>query len=156
MTQTDDSSGQYLAFTADGADYCVPIMLVREINGWMPVTRLPSMPPHLRGVINLRGSIVPIFDLRARFTGQLTEVGRTHVVIILQQAERSFGLLVDGVSEILSVPPEAIRPSPAGDTVSASGHIAGLVMIGAQITTLLNVHNLFDLSATFAAQPEFA
>ena len=89
-------------------------MVVREIKGWTDTTMIPNAPSHVRGVINLRGVIVPIFDLRARFGMGLTTPTKMHVVIIVAAGTRTIGLLVDTVSDIISVDPKAIRAG-AGD-----------------------------------------
>lgn len=156
MTELSSDMSQFLAFAIDKAEYCVPIMTVREINGWSPATRLPNAPEYMRGVINLRGSIVPIFDLRARFTGELTTEDKTHVVIILAVEARNFGLLVDSVSDILTVGADCIKPAPSESTDAAADFIGGLLMIEERIVALLNVHNLFDLNAVETIQQEVA
>ena len=89
---------QFVTFTIGEEEYGVDIMMVREIKGWSPTTTLPNSPPYVRGVINLRGIIVPIFDLRMRFGMGLNEPGATHVVIIVKIGARTVGLLADGVS----------------------------------------------------------
>src|ERR1700761_7430964 len=89
--EINGSSQQFLTFTGDGEEYGVDIMTVREIKGWTETTRLPNSPAFMRGVMNLRGLIIPIFDLRARFVGALTEANSSHVVIILAVAERNIG-----------------------------------------------------------------
>src|ERR1700759_397963 len=88
---------QFLTFSVNGEEYGVDIMTVREIKGWTETTRLPNTPACMRGVMNLRGLIIPIFDLRARFTETLTEANANHVVIILAVDERNIGILVDAV-----------------------------------------------------------
>ncbi len=146
MTEITSQYSQFLAFAVGEAEYCVPIMAVREINGWSPATRLPNAPDYMRGVINLRGSIVPIFDLRARFGGGMTVPDKTHVVIILAVGTRNFGLLVDAVSDILSAGAEHIKPAPTESADPAHDFISGLLMIEGRIVAILNVGNLFDLN----------
>ena len=107
---------QFITFTLDAQEYGVDIMRVREIKGWTETTALPQAPSYVRGVINLRGIIVPILDLRARFGMGATEPTRMHVVIIVITGTRTTGLLVDAVSDIISVEPETIRPVPQMDT----------------------------------------
>src|SRR5690606_15033505 len=96
-----DDMRQYLTFSVADADFGVDIMDVREIKGWADVTRLPNTPEYLRGVMNLRGIIVPIFDLGCRFSGGLSEASASSVIIILSIDGRNIGMLVDAVSDIL-------------------------------------------------------
>jgi purine-binding chemotaxis protein CheW len=107
------AQGQALvAFRVAGQDYCIDIMSVREIRGWTPATALPHAPMHVRGVINLRGQVVPILDLAARLGVPAPEPDGRHVIVIVSVGERVLGLLVEAVSEILSVPQEAVHPAP--------------------------------------------
>lgn len=156
MTEMIEESGQFLAFAVNGSEYGVPIMMVREINGWTPATRLPNQPGFMRGVINLRGLIVPIFDLHARFTGQLTAAEKNHVVIVLAVGERNLGILVDAVSDILTVPMRDIRPAPSEATEPGHDYVSGLLMVEERIVALLDITHLFDLSLIDAATTEVA
>src|SRR6185369_8463900 len=105
-------TSQFLTFTVMNEEFGVDIMTVREIKGWTETTRLPNTPDFMRGVMNLRGLIIPIFDLRARFSRAQTEANSSHVVIILALEERNIGILVDSVSDILTVPTTEIKPTP--------------------------------------------
>src|ERR1700759_4836176 len=107
-----DDPQQFLTFTVQGAEYGVDIMTVREIKGWTETTRLPNSPDYMRGVMNLRGLIIPIFDLRARFGKGLTQADVKNVVIILAVTGRNIGILVDSVSDILTVDPGEIKAAP--------------------------------------------
>ncbi len=100
-----DNPRQFITFTLDAQEYGVDIMRVREIKGWTETTALPQAPSYVRGVINLRGIIVPILDLRARFGMGTTIPTRMHVVIIVITDTRTTGLLVDAVSDIITVEP---------------------------------------------------
>lgn len=134
---------QFIAFKIGQEEYGVDIMAVREIKGWIPATRLPNAPHYVRGVINLRGLMVPIFDLRARFNGGETEITRTHVVIIVKVGERVFGVLVDGVSDILTITEDQIKPAPEMDRTVDSGYLRGLVTINERMVALLVLDRLF-------------
>jgi len=137
---------QYLTFTLDQEEYGVDIMMVREVKGWTETTRLPNMPEYLRGVLNLRGLIIPIFDLRARFIGSPTEAQSKHVIIVLAVGARNIGILVDAVSDILNVRPEEIKPAPTTHTQVESTYINGLISLGDRMVVLLNVDLLFNPS----------
>jgi len=108
---------------------------------------IPNAPAHVRGVINLRGIIVPIFDLRARFGVGLTVPTAMHVVIIVAAGTRTVGLLVDTVSDIISVNPKAIRPVPEMGLPTEDQFLDGLVAIENRMVTLVSLAGLFGMSA---------
>lgn len=135
---------QFLTFTIEKEEYGVDIMTVREIKGWTETTRLPNSHEFMRGVMNLRGLIIPIFDLRTRFHMGVTEATPKHVVIILAVGERNLGILVDTVSDILDVNSEQIKPAPAGDTQIDADYINGLISLDNRMVVILNVEHLFD------------
>lgn len=135
---------QLLTFTVDREEYGVDIMTVREIKGWTETTRLPNASEYMRGVMNLRGLIIPIFDLRMRFHRVLTEASAKHVIIILVVGERSIGILVDAVSDILDVCEDQIKPAPTSDGQQDTAFINGLISIEDRMVVLLEVEHLFD------------
>lgn len=135
---------QFLTFTIDREEYGVDIMTVREIKGWTETTRLPNAPEFMRGVMNLRGLIIPIFDLRTRFRRGLTEATPKHVVIILAVGERNIGILVDTVSDILDASADQIKPAPTTGTHIEADYISGLISIEDRMVVILSVDNLFD------------
>lgn len=137
-------SRQFLTFAVNGEEYGVDIMTVREIKGWTETTRLPNTPEYMRGVMNLRGLIIPIFDLRARFNCTLTEANAKHVVIILAVGERNIGILVDAVSDILTAGENDIRPTPQLDSGANADFISGLISLEQRMVVLLRVDQLFD------------
>src|SRR3954470_651593 len=103
---------QFISFAIGEDQYGVDIMAVREIKGWSEITHLPKQPDYVRGVLNLRGVIVPIIDLRCRFGQGLTAATVMHVVIIVQIADRQVGLLADRVLDIVSFEPSQMQPVP--------------------------------------------
>lgn len=135
---------QFLSFTIGPEEYGVDIMLVREVKGWSETTRLPNTPDFMRGVLNLRGIIVPIFDLRARFTGTRTDATEKHVIIIVAVGERTAGILVDTVSDILTVPSGDIKPAPSGETTTDERFVTGLIAIEGRMVVILEMEKLFD------------
>ena len=141
---------QFVTFAVGEEVYAVDIMRVREIKGWTEVTRLPNQPDYMRGVLNLRGVIVPIFDLRCRFGQGLTEATATHVVVIVAVAERIVGILVDTVSDILTVSSDEIRPVPELESRDDRDFLDGLASSGERMVALLNLDELFDLSVVGA------
>ena len=116
MTETKEAakgdSLELVAFRIGEQEYCVDIMAVREIRGWTPATTLPHAPSFVQGVINLRGTVLPIVDLAARLGLGRAEPMARHVTIVVQVQEQVVGLLVDAVSDILTVSTEEIRPTP--------------------------------------------
>lgn len=103
---------ELIAFRIGNQEYCVDIMAVREIRGWSPSTPLPRSPSYVRGVINLRGAVLPIVDLAARLgIGEVTPDARS-VIIVVRIDQRLVGLLVDAVSDILTVSAELVQPTP--------------------------------------------
>lgn len=143
------ATAQYLTFTVADAEYGVNIMAVREIKGWSETTRLPGAPDHMRGVMNLRGSIIPIFELRVRFGLAPVDISARNVVIILSAGSRNIGLLVDAVSDILSVLQEDIKPPPEHQH-EAGCFIAGLIAREERMVMLLDIERLFDSGQTDA------
>ncbi|WP_372397378.1 chemotaxis protein CheW [Azospirillum sp. HJ39] len=135
---------QYVTFTVGSEEYGVNILAVREIRGWTPESRLPNLPDYVRGVINLRGIIIPIFDLRARFGGGPTEVTKRHVVVVMQVGERTRGILVDAISDILAIGHDEIKPPPDVDSgLIDAEYLSGLYTADNRMVTLLNVGKLF-------------
>lgn len=137
------SARQYVTFQVDQSIYGVDINLVREIKQWSPTTVLPNQPHYTKGVLNLRGTIVPVHDLRARFGGAMIEPTETNVVVIVWIGTKTVGILVDAVSDILSVPTEEIRPVPAGQSMGDMSAIGGLVTAQAGMVALLDLNTLF-------------
>jgi purine-binding chemotaxis protein CheW len=133
---------QFITFTLDAQDYGVDIMAVREIKGWSETTSIPNAPRFISGVINLRGTIVPIMDLRARFSMELTKPTKMHVVIIINTGARTTGLLVDAVSDIISVAPEAIRPVPEMGGGGQESLLTGLVALDDRMVSLVSLAGL--------------
>ena len=135
---------QYITFTVGSEEYGVGILAVREIRGWTPENKLPNLPPHVRGIINLRGTIIPILDLRARFGGGMTAATKTHVVVVIQVGETARGLLVDAISDILTISREQIRPVPAMESGREHAeYLTGLFTVEQRMVTLLDVARLF-------------
>ena len=119
------------------------IMTVREIKGWSEVTRLPNSPDYMRGVMNLRGVIIPIFDLRSRFGMGQTEATEKNVVIIIAVGDRTIGILVDAVSDILTTTSEEIKPPPSMEGADTE-FLEGLISVEERMVAILDVKGLFD------------
>jgi purine-binding chemotaxis protein CheW len=130
---------QFLTFTLGEEEYGVDIMMVREVKGWTDTTRLPNTPLYMRGVLNLRGNVIPIFDLRARFTGQLTEANSKHVIIVLAVGDRIIGILADTVSDILTVEQDEIKPAPDTSSDNEARYVAGLIALENRMVVILEM-----------------
>ncbi len=137
------AAAQHITFTVGSEEYGVDIIDVREIKGWTQATRLPNAPHYVRGVINLRGTMVPIFDLRARFGGGMTDATATHVVVVASVGPRIVGILVDAVSDILTIDRKDIQPVPKMTTNGAEDFISGLVTISGRMVALLTLERMF-------------
>lgn len=133
---------QFLTFTIGDEEYGVDIMVVREVKGWTETTRLPNAPHYVRGVMNLRGIIIPIFDLRARFTGVLTQPDAKHVVIILAMGDRNIGILADTVSDILTVAEHDIKAAPETETQVDRRFVSGLIAVDSRMVVVLEIDKL--------------
>lgn len=139
-----ENQRQFITFTLDNQEYGIDIMVVREIKGWSSTTSIPNSPPHVRGVMNLRGIIVPIFDLRARFGLGTTDPTTTHVIVIVSLHSKTLGLLVDAVSDIISIAPDAVRPVPEMGLKADDRCLDGLVSIQERMVTLVSLDGLFS------------
>ena len=136
---------QFLTFNIGGEEYGVGLMSVREIKGWSKTTRLPNSPDFMKGVINLRGVVIPIFDLRKRFGMGDTDPNEKNAVIILAVGKRLIGLLVDAVSDILSANVNDIRSAPHVESKIDADFVTGLISIEDKMVVLLDVEKIFDM-----------
>lgn len=137
---------QVLTFDLAGETYGVDILRVQEIRGWSPVTRIPKTPKHVLGVLNLRGSIVPIVDLRARFGMPKAEFTPLTVIIVLsietETGRREFGLVVDAVSDVVDLNEGAMRETPSLGGKANADVIENLATVDGRMLILLNVDQL--------------
>jgi purine-binding chemotaxis protein CheW len=151
---TEATTQQVLTFVVGEETYGVDILRVQEIRGWSAVTKIPNSPPHVLGVLNLRGSIVPIVDLRKRFSLAQAEYTAVTVIIVLTvrsgAGRREFGVVVDGVSDVVDVDVGAVKPTPDMGARAATDHIRGLVAIDERMVALLDIDRLIG---TQAAEP---
>lgn len=143
-------SRQCLTFYLAGQEYGVDILSVREIRGWTGATTLPNVPDYVRGVINLRGEVVPIIDLRERFGFESAEYGPATVVVVLNlgAAEhnqlKEFGIVVDAVAEVHTFDADTIKPAPSFDAPVDESYILGLTTQEEQMIILLHPERLLN------------
>jgi purine-binding chemotaxis protein CheW len=153
---------QVLTFSLGAEHFGVDILRVQEIRGWSPVTKIPQVPPHVLGVLNLRGAIVPIIDLRVRFSLPQAEFTPLTVIIVLsvksRDGQREFGLVVDGVSDVIDIDPSNLKETPSLGSSAASEFIQGLAIAGEHMLILLAVDELIrrDMEVALAALPKVA
>lgn len=139
---------QYLTFMLENEEYGVDILRVQEIKGWDTVTPIPNTPDFIKGVINLRGTIVPIIDLRERFELESAEYNATTVVIVLkiidEDKERTMGIVVDAVSDVYNVPEEDIKPPPDFGGVISVESVKGLATVDDKMVIVLDIDHLIN------------
>lgn len=139
---------QYLTFSLAGEEYGVDILRVQEVKGWTPVTRMPRLPRFVSGVLDLRGHIVPIIDMRVRFDLEQVDYGSTTVIIVINvgrgEEARSIGIVVDAVSDVVDVDNDSIKPPPAFGTALDASFILGLASVGSKMVMLLDADRLLS------------
>ena len=141
-TEVGADAQQWLTFKLAGEEYGVGILSVQEIRGWSAVTAIPHSPAWLLGVINLRGAVVPIIDLRIKFNFAKAEYNEFTVVIILTVAGRVLGIVVDGVSDVTTLEPGQIKPAPEFSAQQGAGYIIGLGTQGERMLILIDIEKL--------------
>jgi len=147
---------EFISFAIGDDQYGVDIMAVREIKDWSNVTHLPRQPEYVRGVLNLRGIMVPIIDLRCRFGQGTTEATPMHVMIIVQIDDRQVGLLADRVLDIVSFDPSQIQPVPRIAQGSRADFLSGLVTVESAMIALIDLPHLLSSPAVEAGKPPAA
>ncbi|CAJ0867154.1 Chemotaxis protein CheW [Ralstonia mannitolilytica] len=146
----EDTGGEeYLAFTLGREEYGIDILKVQEIRGYETVTRIANAPDFIKGVINLRGIIVPIVDLRIKFQLDRVEYNQYTVVIILNLKDRVVGIAVDGVSDVLTLQSQQIKPAPEFSGALDTEYIRGLGSIDERMLILVDIERLL-MSADMA------
>lgn len=147
----ETTAHQYLTFILAGEHYAVDTLSVREILEYTRFTPVPRMPAAVRGATNLRGSVVPVIDLLARFSGQRTELGKRTCIVILdvpdEDRPQPLGVLVDAVSAVREINPQDIQPAPAFGSHLRSEFITGVARLGERFVTLLALDQVLDLEA---------
>jgi len=142
---------ELIAFKIGEQEFCVDIMSVREIRGWAPATAIPRAPSYIRGVINLRGVVLPIVDLGVRLGLPGTEPTARHVIIVAQVGERAAGLLVDSVSDILSVEDSSIQPTPDVASNLARTFVRGVIAMDGRMISVITLDHVLPAMELEAA-----
>jgi purine-binding chemotaxis protein CheW len=145
LNQTGDGSGnEFLAFTLGQEEYGLDILRVQEIRGYEPVTRIANAPDFIKGVVNLRGTIIPVVDMRIKFELGTPTYDQFTVVIILNIAGRVVGMVVDSVSDVTTLLPEQVKPAPEIGTVFDTDFLIGLGTIGERMLILVDIDKLMS------------
>ena len=154
VTGLNSDGNQYLTFTLGSEEYGLDILKVQEIKGYSEITPIPRTPPYVKGVMNLRGTIVPIVDLRTRFGMPHTEYDQFTVIIVVMVEERTMGMVVDAVSDVLNIGAEDIQPAVEfSDNVDTS-FISGMGKSNERMVIMLDVYKILGIDElqTLAAQ----
>jgi purine-binding chemotaxis protein CheW len=146
-----DDETQYLTFSLDGQTYGIPILQIQEIRGWTAVTPLPNSPAHIKGVLNLRGTIIPVIDLRSRFNLPAREYDALTVIVVVNLRNHLAGLVVDAVSDVVNAGADRERETPDFEGRVNRLFIRGLLEVNGDIITVLNTDELDDTAAAAAA-----
>jgi purine-binding chemotaxis protein CheW len=143
-TFAESAEQEFLTFVLGKETYALDVMTVKEIRGYQPVTKLANAPDFVKGVLNLRGDIVPIIDLRIKFAvGEATYNDFT-IVIMLNIGERVVGIVVDEVSDVIKVAAQEVKPPPEFGVVFDSSYLYGLTTIDQQMIILINIESLIS------------
>lgn len=138
------ASGEYLSFTLGREEYGIEILKVQEIRGYEEPTQLANAPAFIKGVVNLRGNIVPIVDMRLKFNLERADYNQFTVVIILNVAHRVVGMVVDSVSDVIQLAPDQVRPAPDFSSTFDTEYITGLGTMDERMLILVDIERLMS------------
>lgn len=141
---TSSDAREYLTFRLDQEEYGIDILKVQEIRAYEPPTRVANAPNFIKGVVNLRGTIVPIIDMRLKFNCSKADYNSFTVVIILNLRRRIVGIVVDSVSDVMELPAESLKAAPDIDSVIDSAAVLGLGSLGDRMLILLDIERLMS------------
>lgn len=147
----NSANREFVAFRVGSQEFCIDIMGVREIRGWTPATPLPHAPTYVRGVINLRGAVLPIVDLAMRFGLGLTEPTPRSVIIVVQVHQQVVGLLVDAVSDILTTSEASMQPTPDVASDLAKNFVKGVYAVEGRMISIVTLESVLPIAAKAAA-----
>ncbi|OYP39134.1 chemotaxis protein CheW [Rhodopirellula sp. MGV] len=142
VTELSTDGNQFLTFTLQDEEFGIEILRVQEIKGLSRITPIPNMPYYIRGVMNLRGTVVPIIDLRAKFAMPKVDYNQFTVIIVVTIGDKVIGLVVDAVSDVLNVAEENIESAPDLGGQADTAFMTGIAKSGERLITLLNMDDL--------------
>jgi purine-binding chemotaxis protein CheW len=140
--ESGQSRRQFITFRSGSQEFGADIMAIREIRGWTETTPLPHAPDYVRGVINLRGVVLPVVDLKSRLGLGTTDANPKDVIVVVQSGDRTIGLLVDAVSDILTVTGSDIQPTPELAREADSEFVEGIAVLSERMVTILSMDKL--------------
>ncbi len=145
------TGSQYLTFTLGSESYGLEILRVQEIKGFSAITPIPNTPPHIKGVMNLRGTVVPVVDLRIKFAFEKAEYNQFTVIIVVNVGTKVVGLVVDAVSDVLNIPDADVDPTPelGGTDVS---FLTGMAKSGDRLVALLDIERVAGVGTDLSTE----
>jgi purine-binding chemotaxis protein CheW len=147
MIEVSKSDGtamrEMVVFRVGEQEFCIDVVKVREIRAWTPATPIPHAPPFVRGVVNLRGTVLPIVDFAARLGFSSTEPTSRHAILVAEVQESLIGLLAEGVSEIMTVNQSVIQPTPDIASRTAKDFVSGIIAIDGRMVSLIDLYAVF-------------
>jgi purine-binding chemotaxis protein CheW len=150
-SKADPEIRELIAFRVGKQEFSINIMSVREIRGWTTATMLPKAPRYIRGVINLRGAVLPIIDFAVRLGLPSTEPTARNVIIVVQIHQKQIGLLVDAVSDILTLSSSKIQPTPDISSDTVTNFLRGLIPVDGRMISLISLDNVLPAEGSAAA-----
>lgn len=148
---SDENLLEMISFLVNGQAFCLDVSVIREIRGWTPATPLPMSPPEVRGVINLRGVIMPVVDLKARLDQGLTEPSSRHVIIVMQLGDRQAGLLVEAVQETFKIARSELQAPPSLSDPAVIGLVSSILSLSGRLVSVLDPYALLPDAAPAVA-----
>lgn len=140
----EESGREYLAFSLGGEEYAVNILKVQEIRAYERVTRIANMPAYIKGVMNLRGAVVPVVDLRVRFNVGAAEFNASTIVIVINIGPRTIGMVVDGVSDVVILKTSDVRPAPQIAGVLTAEFLEGVAILDKRMLIIVEIDGLMS------------
>ena len=143
-------SHEFITFEIGDRRLGINIMAIREIRAWSPATPLPNSPPHVRGVVNLRGVVLPVLDLSQRLGWGATEPSGRHVIIVVRIGEQLQGIIVDAVSDIVTLGPDQLQPVPDVGQTQSAAFLDGIATIDGRLIMILGLDRITEPQASLA------
>lgn len=140
----EEAGREYLAFSLGGEEYAVNILQVQEIRAYERVTRIANMPAFIKGVMNLRGAVVPVVDLRVRFNVGKAEYDASTIVIVINIGPRTIGMVVDGVSDVVGLKASQLRPAPQIAGVLTAEFLEGVAILDQRMLIIVDINGLMS------------
>ncbi|NUQ61650.1 MAG: purine-binding chemotaxis protein CheW [Pirellulales bacterium] len=152
----DTDSDQFLTFTLEDEEYGIEILRVQEIKGYSKIRPIPNAPDYVKGVMNLRGTVVPVIDLRCRFRMPHADYNQFTVIIVVSVGSRVVGLVVDAVSDVLNIPTDQVEETPEVSGDLDTSFFRGMGKVGEKLVLLLNIDKLIAGDRLDAIDPPAA